>query len=109
MDRVAKNLDYLKVLSKCKCKMRKSILQNADQDLVSSICECIVNCLNGNISINSDIKEKIGKQKNFLRKVLKKNNSLKLKKQLLAQKGGSILSLILPTVISGLTSYLFDK
>ena len=48
-ERVEKNVDFLKILSKCKSNMRKVILSNADKDLINTICECVHNCLNGNI------------------------------------------------------------
>ena len=39
--RVEKNVDYLKILCKCKSNMRKVILTNADKDLINTICECV--------------------------------------------------------------------
>jgi hypothetical protein len=51
-ERVEKNVDYLKILCKCKSNMRKVIITNADKDLINTICECVYNCLNGNIELN---------------------------------------------------------
>ena len=42
LERVEKNFDFLKILCKCNKKMRKSILENADKDLVANICECVL-------------------------------------------------------------------
>ena len=36
--------------------MRKSIIENGDKDLIFSLCECVLNCINGNVSINSEAK-----------------------------------------------------
>ncbi len=36
--------------------MRKVILTKADKDLINTICECVHNCLNGNIELNNEIK-----------------------------------------------------
>jgi hypothetical protein len=63
-ERVEKNADFLKILSKCKSKMRKVILSNADKDLINTICECVHNCLNGNIELNYEIKTKLKRHKN---------------------------------------------
>jgi hypothetical protein len=49
-ERVEKNVDYLKILCKCKSNMRKVILTNEDKDLINTICECVYSCLNGNIN-----------------------------------------------------------
>ena len=104
-NRVEKNIDILKVLSKCNSKMRKSILDHADKELVSSICEFILNCMNGNITINEETKSKLNRHKNILRNLLiKKKVSIKKKKNLLKQKG--FLPILLSTVISGLASLL---
>ena len=104
MNRINKHVDYLKILSKCKPNMRKSIIQNADKELVNTLCECILSCINGNISINSDTKQKLKRNKNILRKLLvKKKSSLNKKKQLLIQKGGSFIPILLSTILSGLT------
>ena len=42
-ERVEKNVDYLKILCKCKSNMRKVILTNAEKDLINTICECVCN------------------------------------------------------------------
>ena len=104
-NRIEKNLEYLKILSKCNNKMRKSIIDNADKELISTICECILNCMNGNINLNEETKLKLKRHKNSLRNLLiKKKISVKKKKNILKQKGGAFLPVLLSTVISGLAS-----
>ena len=44
-NRIEKNLEYLKILSKCNSKMKKSIIDNADKELISTICESILHCI----------------------------------------------------------------
>ena len=80
-ERVEKNVDYLKILCKCKSNMRKVILTNADKDLINTICECVYNCLNGNIELNNEIKMKLKRHKKDLRNLVGRNKSLKIKKQ----------------------------
>jgi len=109
LERVEKNFDFLKILCKCNKKMRKSILENADKDLVATICECVYNCLNGNIELNADIKTKLKRHKETLRKLVGKKKSIKLKKQILNQRGGAFLPILLSTVLSGLTSLFTSK
>ena len=107
-ERVEKNVDFLKILSKCKSNMRKVILSNADKDLINTICECVHNCLNGNIELNNGIKTKLKLHKNDLRNLVGRNKSLKIKKKILSQKGGAFLPLLLSTVLGGLSS-IFSK
>ena len=105
--KVEKNIEYLKILSKCNNKMRKSIIENADKELISTICECILNCINGNINLDTETKIKLNRHKNVLRNLLvKKKISVKKKKHLLKQKGGAFLPLLLSSVIGGLASLL---
>jgi len=105
-DRVKRNIDYLNILCKCNSKMRKSILHNADKDLINTLCECIHNCLNGNIDLNEQTKNKLKRHKNILRKLLvKKKVSIKKKREIFNQKGG-FLPVLLSTVLGGLTSIL---
>ena len=107
MNRLESKKEYLQILSLCNPKMRKAIIQNGDKELISTICECILNCINGNIDINTDTKQKLCRHKEILRKLIqKRNSSFKQKKQLLIQKGGAILPIILSTVLSGLVSSL---
>ena len=55
MIRINKNIENIKILSKCNKKMRKSIIENGDKDLIFSLCECVLNCINGNEKLNNSI------------------------------------------------------
>ena len=90
-ERVEQNVDFLKILSKCKSNMRKVILSNADKDLINNICECVHNCLNGNIELHNEIKTKLKRHKNDLRNLVGRNKSLKIKKKILSQVEHSYL------------------
>ena len=85
MLRIKKNLDLLKVLVTCNKNMRKALLQNADKELILTICECILNCLNGNIKLSEKCVEKISKYKKLLRRLLVKKKSIRFKKSPLIQ------------------------
>ncbi len=71
-ERLEKNVDFLKILCKCQSIMRKVILTNGDKDLINTICECVYNCLNGNIEL---IKTKLKRHKNDLRNLVGRNKS----------------------------------
>ena len=60
----------------------KTIIINADKSLITAICDCIYNIINGNVSIDSNIFSELSKKKNILREITHKS-SLKNKKHLL--------------------------
>ena len=107
MHKIQNDLQYLNVLSKCTPKMRKSILNSADGSLVTSICECVLNCINGNIQLDKNTQKRLAKYKKVLRELATKQNRLKSKKKkdILVQKGG-FLPIILPAAISVLANLL---
>jgi hypothetical protein len=104
MQRVTRNKDYLNVLAKSKKKLRDSIIQKANKDLIYTICECVLNFLNGNLHISSYKIEKLRPYKCALRKLIKKSK-LSDKKKILIQKGG-FLNILIPSVISALSSII---
>lgn len=103
IENIKRNKDLLKILAFSKLRYKKAIINSADKELVLSICDIILNILNGNVHLDSDTKEKLNKYKRLLRKVVEKN-SLKKKKKILLQQGGNILSIILPTLFTALSS-----
>jgi len=47
MKRLRPNYHALYVLKAATPKLRKAIISNSDRELVNSICECVLNVLNG--------------------------------------------------------------
>jgi hypothetical protein len=79
--------------------MCQSMVRTADKNLFCAICECVQNVMNGNVQI---IKKMLNKRKEVLRK-LQKKGTLKSKKKLLLQKGGSVFAYIILAALSVLT------
>ena len=104
MKRVKKNFEILKILSCCNKRMRTSIINSSTHDLIDTICECVLNLLNGNINLSDSEKTHLSKYKNVLRKLLERKK-IKEKKKILIQKGG-FLQFLLPSVITGLTTLI---
>lgn len=103
MEKIIKNEKYLNILKDCNNCMRKSIINGGNKDLIHTICECVLNCVNGNVKLSNPDKAVLSKHKRKLRKLLKsKNSSLKRKKAILIQSGGSFLPIILSTILSSL-------
>ena len=93
--KLKKSFDLLKTLSECKRNMRKSILKNADKDLVNSVCEYVLNVLNGNVRLDQTTLNHLVKHKKTLRNLIDAKNK-KRRKQILIQKGGFIEYLLPP-------------
>ena len=107
MKNIQKNFKYLCCLT-APGDMCKSLVKTADKNLICAICECIQNVMNGNVKISKRLLNKLKPDKDILRK-LQKQGTLKSKKKLLLQKGGSVFTYIIPAALSVLTQLLSDK
>ena len=84
-------------------KVRKAIVSNCNKEQVNSICECVLNVLNGKIKLSGCDKRKLQKHKAILSKVADKRVPVSSKKKLIVQRGGfllPLLSAVLPTIAS---------
>ena len=104
--RLRKNHDFLKLLVKCTPAQRKAILKVADDALVRTICECVLNVLKGTVPVSKPAKKKLLVHKKPLIALAEKSTPLEKKKKLLVQHGGNFLSVLLPPVLRVLTSIL---
>ena len=104
MDNLNKHKEILAYLGKCKAKIRKAILANADKELVECICQCVFNMLSGNLKLNDQEKKNLTKYKNTLRAIVARS-SLKEKKKILVQKVG-FLQFLIPAAITGISQII---
>lgn len=93
----------LRIILQAKPEFRKSLLKYANEELTTSLCECVLNLLEGNIELTEKQKKKFGKHKKLLRKIAIKPGTWKQKKKIL-QKGGSILIPLLASVLGTVIS-----
>jgi hypothetical protein len=109
MKRIKENIQLLDLISKCKkAKDRKVFLEKGSDEFIKAIIEILLNVLKGNVSVSDKIKKQLKKYKRILRALICPKVSLKAKRRVLIQKGG-FLNIILPAVIGGVLSYLFEK
>jgi len=94
------------VLKDAKTGLRKAIISNCDRELVNSICECVLNVLNGNVKLSGCVTRKLRKHKAVLRKVADKRVPISSKKKLIVQRGGFLLPL-LSAVLPSLATFIF--
>ena len=104
--RLRKNHDFLKLLVKCTPAQGKAILKVADDALVRTICERVLNVLEGRVPVSKPTKKKLLVHKKPLIALAEKSTPLEKKKKLLVQHGGNFLSVLLPPVLRVLTLIL---
>ena len=106
VQRPRKNDDFLKLLAKCTPAQRRAILKVADDALVTTICECILNVLKKTVPVSKPAKRKLLVHKKSLVALAEKSTPLQKKKEILVQLGGNFLSVLLPPVLRVLSSIL---
>ena len=106
VQRLRKNHDSLKLLVKCTPAQRKAILNEADDALVKTIFECVLNELKETVPVSKPAKRKLLAHKKSLIALAEKSTPLNKKKKILVQQGGNFLSVLLPPVLQVLSSIL---
>ena len=107
MKQLRSNFHALHVLKAATPKLRKAIVSNCDRELVLSICECVLNVLNGNVRFSECVARKLRKHRAVLRKVADRRVPLSGKK-LIVQRGGFLLPLLV-AVLPALVSLIFKQ
>lgn len=104
--RVKTHQPLLRALHILKPKYRRILLKACQEEEINFICECIHNVLQGKIPLHPQEKSKLGKYKNILRTLLRKGRKHMTRKNIIIQKGGSFLPIILGAVLSTLVNSL---
>ena len=108
MRRIKANYYALHVLKNARPNLLKAMVSNCNKDLLSSICECVLNVLNGNIRISDCTKRELRKLRNSLRSLVDKRLPLVSKRCVIQQRGGFLLPL-LSALLPSLAGLLFRQ
>ena len=100
-----KNALLLRLLVNAKPKMCKAIIQAADHELITCLCECAQNILNGNVPLGKSHLKHLCRYRKDVRNLVKKRTSKNNKKKIL-QKGGFLPALLAPIAAEVLTKIL---
>jgi hypothetical protein len=100
----ARNLEFLKSISKCNELSRKQSLTSCSNDSIKAISEIALNTLKGNLKLTPLQIRQLKKHKKNVRQLAKKKLSVKEKRKLLIQQGGFLPFLIVP-FLSALGSF----
>ena len=103
--RLRRNHDFLKLLAKCTPAQRKAILTVADDNLIKTICECVLNVLEKTVPTSRAVKKGFFPHKKALSTLVHKGTPIERKK-ILIQHGENFLGVLLPPVLQVLSSLL---
>ncbi len=98
MERLSRNIDFLRQIKKSPKLKRKKILDRSTEDQVKAICDICYGILADKIKLSKAEKRKLAKRADFIRVLGTKSKKvpLSLKKRLLVQDGGLIPALLTP-------------
>lgn len=105
-----KKFQSLKRLAKCSKRERNNILRNADEPLISSLCECASNTLSNRVPLKKNQYSKLKKYKVILRSLAKGGEKWQNKKKKIlkhvSQSGGYIIPILISAVTALLQKYI---
>ncbi len=107
MKRIKQNKELIYLLSKSPRNFQRAILKHSDDEIIHVLVEIVLNALRGNCCIEGDTKCQLKKYKTTMRKLICPFTPIQDKRKLLIQSGG-FLSILLPTLISGVLSHIFQ-
>jgi len=98
------NLELLRALLRLEPKPKLCLLRVADKSLVTAICECALNILNGNVPITPRQKQQLYPHKGLIRALAKSKSSWKSKRLFIVNQCEKILPLLIKPVLQSLTN-----
>ena len=100
-----KNAQMLGVLAHATPQMCKAIIGAADRELMTCLCECAQNILNGNVPLTKSHLKHLQRYHSDVHTLVKKR-APKHKKKKILQKGGFLSALLAPIAVEVLTKIL---
>ena len=100
-----KNAQMLGVLAHAPPQMCKAIIGAADRELMTCLCECAQNILNGNVPLTKSHLKYLQQYRSDVRTLANKR-APKHKKKKILQKGGFLSALLAPIAVEVLTKIL---
>ena len=104
-DCLSKNAHLLHVLAHATPQMCKAIIGAADRELITCLCECAQNILNGNVPLTKSHLKHLQQYRSDVHTLVKKRTPKHSKKKIL-QKGGFLPALLAPIAVEVLTKIL---
>ena len=96
--RLKKHAATLYLLAKAGPRVQKAVLREADPALLTTVCECAKNILNGNVPLSPAEKRRLTLYKKQLRQLTNRRLGQTTKKRVIVQKGGFLPALLGPLI-----------
>lgn len=103
--RLKNNALLLSLLAKAKPKICKAIIGAADRELITCLCECAQNILNGNVPLCKSHLKRLQRYRKDVRQLAKRHTAKNKKKKIL-QRGGFLSALLAPIAVEVLSKIL---
>ena len=100
-----RNSELLKVLAKCKPKLRQAILKAAEDDLFEAIRQCLLNVWFETVKLKPKT-QKLAPHSTHIKFAADKRNSIAHRRRRLVQKGEGFLLFLLTAVLEQLANFL---
>ena len=90
----------MKYLATCKhLEIISRIIAKSADIVIKSICDAALNAARGEVSLKPKEKKILAAHRKLIERLIQRGETAKSKRHLLNQTGGSILGLIIPTVL----------
>jgi len=106
LNRIKKHRHLLKFLCLADKKQREVLMKSLNKDAVCCFSEICLNVQNGNLRLSKSEMVRVRKLKAVIRGLADSKLNISRKRVILAQKGGALISVVLPIVLAGLATYL---
>lgn len=91
----------IKFLSHCHDpKIISKVISNSPNNVTKAICNAAINAAQGDVHLNRKQKKLLASHRAFVSAIIKPGEPLSQKKRLLIQKGGGIIGLVVPAILS---------
>ena len=100
----------IKFLSICRHPaITSQIIKYSPDSVIKLICNAALNAAQGDVSLTRKQKRLLSKYRAFLATLIRKGEPVQKKRKLLLQKGGGIIGLVIPAILSAVLTIVGSK
>ena len=100
----------IKYLAVCKNpEVISRIIKKSPDNVVKAICNAALNTAEGSVILNKKQKQILASHRGLIHQLVQKGETPQRKKNLLVQKGGSVLGILIPTILGAVLTSLGSK
>jgi len=106
LSRIKRHFNLLTFLCTATKKQKKVLIGALDKEGICCFSEICTNVKNGNVKLSKKEFVRVRKLRDIIRGVADPKVNINRKRTILSQKGGGLITILLPIVLSGLATYL---